>query len=287
MTTNDRTETLDAVPNLAALYARAAVASVLPGGGDALPDRTVAVTTTIDRDDLVAYQRLCGFRVDDAVPATYPFVLTFPLAVHLMAVPEFPFPLPGLVHLHNVIRQDRPLVAGEPVTLSASVADLRDHPKGRVFDLVLRVHVDGEVVWEDVATNLARGREHPDADAPTVDVADDLPRRAVWTFADDTGRRYAAVSGDRNPIHLTALTARPFGFPRPIAHGMYTAARVLAALESRRPADGLEYTTSFRSPVLLPTRLGLHVAGTDDRWDAAVRSRDGDRTHLLATVRRA
>lgn len=278
------TVTLDAVPGLGQLYAKAAAMAVLPGGGDTLPDTTVEVTTTIDRDDLVAYQRVCGFRADDTVPATYPFVLTFPLAVHLMATQDFPFPLPGLVHIRNVITQHRPLQAGETVTLSAAVHDLREHPKGSVFDLHLAALVDGESVWHNVASNLARGRDHDDAEFPRVTVPDELPARTQWSFPDDTGRRYASASGDRNPIHLTALTAKPFGFPKPIAHGMYTAARVLSTLEGRVP-DALTYTVGFRSPVMLPTRLALHTAQADGGWDLSVRAASGERTHLDATLR--
>ena len=51
----------------------------------------------------------------------------------------------------------------------------------------------------------------------------------------DIGRRYAGVSGDPNPIHMYAVTARLFGFKSAIAHGMWSYARVLAALGAQRP----------------------------------------------------
>ena len=56
-----------------------------------------------------------------------------------------------------------------------------------------------------------------------------------WRLPGDLGRRYAAVSGDRNPIHLYPLTAKALGFPRQIAHGMWSLARCVAALENRLP----------------------------------------------------
>ncbi len=46
----------------------------------------------------------------------------------------------------------------------------------------------------------------------------------------NAGRAYGSLSGDRNPIHLSALTARLFGFSRPIAHAMYLVARLEAEL---------------------------------------------------------
>ncbi len=78
----------------------------------------------------------------------------------------------------------------------------------------------------------------------------------------DLGRRYAAVSGDHNPIHLYPLTAKAFGFPRQIAHGMQTLARCVAALDNRIP-EAATVLVEFKKPVLLPSRVafGSRVAG--------------------------
>ena len=75
-----------------------------------------------------------------------------------------------------------------------------------------------------------------------------------WKLPEDLGRRYGSVSGDRNPIHLHQYTAKLFGFPRAIAHGMWTKARALAALESTLP-DAYTVDVSFRKPILLPGRV--------------------------------
>lgn len=40
---------------------------------------------------------------------------------------------------------------------------------------------------------------------------------------------------DLNPIHLHALTAKAFGFPRALAHGMYTSARAFSACLNAAP----------------------------------------------------
>jgi acyl dehydratase len=102
----------------------------------------------------------------------------------------------------------------------------------------------------------------------------------VWEVGRDAGRRYAAVSGDRNPIHLSRLAARAFGFPRAIAHGMWAKARCLAAFEGRLPAA---YTVevAFRAPILLPARVGFTVTGQD----FALHDARGGRPHLTGTIR--
>ncbi|MFI9569196.1 MaoC family dehydratase [Streptomyces rishiriensis] len=86
-----------------------------------------------------------------------------------------------------------------------------------------------------------------------------LPVLDEWRLAADVGRRYGAASGDRNPIHLHALTARLFGFPRAIAHGMWTVARCLAA-HGAPPA--VRVRAEFRAPVLLPGTVAFAADGS-------------------------
>jgi acyl dehydratase len=100
----------------------------------------------------------------------------------------------------------------------------------------------------------------------------------------DIGRRYAGVSGDRNPIHLHALTARAFGFPSAIAHGMWTLARSLATLDGRL-GERHNSEVEFRAPLRIPGRARLRLAGEDGTWRAALESPDGEHRHLDLQVR--
>ncbi|HMD10805.1 MAG TPA: MaoC/PaaZ C-terminal domain-containing protein, partial [Marmoricola sp.] len=85
----------------------------------------------------------------------------------------------------------------------------------------------------------------------------------VWRLSGHLGRRYAAVSGDHNPIHLYRLTAKAFGFPRQIAHGMWTKARCVAALDNRLP-DAVTVRVEFKKPVFLPGTVALGSRIDDD-----------------------
>lgn len=281
------TETLPSVPSLGPLYLRAAVAGVLPGGVDRLPDRALEVVDVhVDRDHLAAYDRVCGYRVRDLLPSTYLHVLTFPLAVALMADRRFPFALPGLVHVANRAELHRPVAAGEPLHLGVRTADLRPHRKGRQFGVLAEARVDGELVWTSTSTYLRRGGggsdDAPDPDLPLDPPDDDAPA-GRWHVPAHTGRRYAEVSGDRNPIHLTSLTSRPFGFARPIAHGMWTAARAIAAIEDRLPPANVQ-TVRFGTPLPLPRTVGFAAADRIDGWVLAVRDERSGAPHLTATV---
>ena len=104
-----------------------------------------------------------------------------------------------------------------------------------------------------------------------------------WHLHGDLGRRYAAVSGDRNPIHLSGPTAKLFGFPRAIAHGMWTKARCLAALEDRLP-DAFSVAVTFRRPILLPGRVAFAASAGPGAIRFAVRGPTGGDTHLEGTV---
>ena len=152
--------------------------------------------------------------------------------------------------------------------LEVRAADLRAHPKGRTFSLVVTASVGGEPVWTETGTLLHRGGGDPSAAraAGPEPVGRAVPATVEWRLPGDLGRRYAAVSGDRNPIHMHPLTARAFGFPRPIAHGMWSMARCLAQLEGRLD-ERLEATVSFRRPVPLPGRVRF---AADHRNDGSI-----------------
>ncbi|MEV0895548.1 MaoC/PaaZ C-terminal domain-containing protein [Actinoplanes sp. NPDC049802] len=259
-------------PGTTAAYARAAL-GLLPGArcGDTLPDVEVLRRgVTVDRGHLAAYDRVCGFRLTDTLPATYPHVLAFPLAMRLMTMPGFPFPLIGLVHLANRITVRRPLSAGATFDLSVHATELRDHPRGRRFDVVATATAGGAEVWRGVSTYLRLGGDRP---GPRPVDNDPPPSGgAVWRVPSRAGGDYAAVSGDRNPIHTSRLGARLFGFPRPIAHGMWTKARCLAALEGRLP-DAYTVDVSFKKPLLLPGSARFAATPAPDGWTFTVTSR--------------
>jgi hypothetical protein len=261
----------------AALYARAALpmvplASRLPfvaGGGRELPDRTAEAEATVDLDRLAAYARVCGFSLGRTLPVTYPGVLTFPLQLGLMASGDFPFGAVGLVHLANRIEQRRAIGTGEALALAVRAQDLRPHPKGRAFTMRSEVSAGGELVWTSDSTYLRTGGGDPDA--PREPELEPASRHdVVWRLPGDLGRRYAAASGDVNPIHLHPLTARLLGFPRAIAHGMWTKARACASLEL---PEAVTVEAAFRAPVLLPSTV--RFGAEDGRFSVT-----GERLHL-------
>jgi acyl dehydratase len=294
--------TLQSSPSILPLYLRAAApmlpgASLLPfvpGGDGEVPEMELELPGVhADAERVAAYTRVCGFSLRDTLPPTYPHVLAFPLHMAVMADGGFPFGAVGLVHVENRIEQRRPVGIGEELTIRVRPTKLQDHPRGRTFSLVTEVRAGDEPVWESASTMLRRGKSEPPADGtksqPTDDISAQRPegdRSAAgseWKLGGDLGRRYAAVSGDRNPIHMHSLTAKPLGFPRAIAHGMWTKARCLAALESRLP-DAFAVDVRFRKPILLPGKVEFASAGEGGTIDFAVRDAKRGTPHLKGRV---
>jgi len=260
----------------------------LPGvrkSGSELPDVEVRrASVPVRRDHVAAYSQVCGFPAKDTVPLTYLHVLAFPLHMALLTDRAFPFPAIGTVHLENEITRTRPVRVGESVSVSVRAENLRDHAKGRAFDMVAGATVDGEEVWSSRSTYLRLGggdREHGEPGTAFEQVA---AGGATWRLGADLGRRYAAVSGDHNPIHLYPLTAKAFGFPRQIAHGMWTKARAVAALENRLP-DQVSVAVAFKKPIFLPGTVTFGARSTPAGIGFVVASAKDAAPHLLGEVR--
>lgn len=279
---------LSALPGTATLYSRAVLGAITGKNGKVLPDLELVLRNVkIDRAHLAAYNRVCGFNQREALPATYPFILAFPLHMSLITDPAFPFAAMGLVHIQNSITQHRPVQASETLTVHARPANLRPHDKGVQFDILTTLYSGDECVWESVSTMLRRqggGSEGGNKAATAKAVPAAATPNAQWDIPADIGRRYGAASGDRNPIHLYAFTARLFGFPRAIAHGMWTKARCLAALDGRLP-EAFTVDVQFKLPVLLPARVGFRAdAQTEGGVVFSVSDIRSGKPHLAGSI---
>ena len=274
MSSERSTRELAHSPSMLGLFGRAGLAMIpgasrlpfVPGGGSReIPALTFALNdVTVDRERLAAYDRVCGFSLGDTLPPTYPHMLAFPLHLALMTDGSFPFGAIGLVHIENSITTRRPILADEPLSIHVWATALEPHPRGRQFTIRTEVSVGDEVVWEESSTNLKRGGGSGDkerTERSSSNGREELPATATWRLPADLGRRYGSVSGDLNPIHVHPLSARLFGFPTAIAHGMWTKARCLAALESELP-DAYTVEVAFKRPILLPATVAFGEIGS-------------------------
>lgn len=295
-------ERLAQIPPLGGSFVRGASGSGIAAARRALPGPDAAQSTTLPDTTLrvhdvatsgadvgrrlAEYQRLVGEPVSESLPAGFLHVVGFPLATALMVRPEFPLPLLGMVHLTNRASLRRPVARGEALTVSAHAENLRGHRRGTQVDLVTEVTVVGDdtPAYRGVSTYLAKGVRLAEAPEETerTEFVPPLPT-ARWRLDARVGKAYAAVSGDRNPIHVSVLGAKAFGFPRTIAHGMYTAARALAEVGPAR-GDAYDWDVQFARPVVLPGVVDVSIRPSDDAWAITGWNARKRTPHLTGTV---
>ena len=248
--------TLDREPSLPGLYARAATRRKITG--TQLPDSGLRCWVDVDGKRLADYRKVCGFNDDGLLPPTYPHILAFALQMQLLTAKDFPFPLLGLIHLRNRIRVLRPMGGISRAQVSVRVHNLQPHPKGATFDLLTTLDDQLGPLWEAESQMLCRGvKLDGEAVEQHWEPSQALTEVTHWKAPADIGRQYAKVSGDYNPIHLSAASAKLFGFPTAIAHGLWNKARTLAALADHLPKANFEVTVHFRKPVRLPSEVTL------------------------------
>jgi acyl dehydratase len=267
-----------------------AAAGALPlvARGNQLPGRTMTVEELpIDHTNVAAYAAVTGLRYGNNVPLTYPFALTFPTVMSLVTGFDFPFAAMGAVHTENHITQYQPIAVTDTVGVRVHAENLREHRKGLLVDLVTDVSVGNDIAWHQVTTFLHQQRTSlSDEPKPPPPKQPKLPPpHAVLRITPSRIRRYAVVGGDHNPIHTNPIAAKLFGFPTVIAHGMFSAAAVLANIEARFP-DAVRYSVRFAKPVVLPATAGLYVDEADEGWDLTLRNVAKGYPHLTGTVRR-
>jgi len=282
-----KTVMIEQLPKPAQLYGRTLAGLIKRGREARLPAlRLVRPAVMLEDAAIERYARVCGFIPEQGMPFTFPHLLAFPLHLMMLTEPAFPWPALGLVHLANSVHLRKPLDGGDVLRVEVEFGALLRHDKGQAFVLHSRLYRRGEAVWDGDSVYLKRGvASHGDPLAPLEIDRHALVRQARWQLPAQLGRDYAKASGDYNPIHLTALSARAFGFPRAIAHGMWTLARAAAVLQPPKRLASATVSGEFKLPILLPGEASFWSAAPAGSTLATtreleVRDAAGDKPHL-------
>jgi acyl dehydratase len=255
---------------------------------EALPEVSFVVPSVIiDADHLSQYCDICGFKESKDVPFIYPQILTFGLMLEFMGSEYCPWPAAGMVHMVNRIEQHNPLFIGDDLRIELSTGDLFRHEKGQMFDIKFQVLRGGHLVWQATQSTLCRAVKQPVGEQyrSVMHSETRLSRQASFSIPANIGRRYGKVSGDVNPIHLTNLTARAFGFKRAIAHGMWTKARALSALLPEGITERAMAEVEFKLPLYLPGTVSLWSNRSAKCAKFELRDRQGEKPHLRGQLR--
>ncbi|MEM7436511.1 MAG: MaoC/PaaZ C-terminal domain-containing protein [Myxococcota bacterium] len=263
---------------------------VVPG-----PMRVRQPKLRLERSRIEAYRRVCDYEAQpNLVPLPYPEIHFTPLMAAAILSDRFPLSPLGLIHTKQTIAVHAPLRPGDMVDATAELSELRRNDKGYEVDFALRLERDGAPVWSGVTTVLSRSpgvrskraapRPRSAGDAQPLSTA-----TQELTVPSRTGVAFARVAGDWNPHHLWWFTAKPLGYRRPIAHGMWTFARaVTVALRGVEAQASLEASVAFKRPLLMPARVQIQatpLSPDTPETSIAVRDAETGAPHVVGHVR--
>ena len=264
--------------------------SLVPEGGEVPRIESRLAKVVIDRKHRANYADVCGAAAGTTLPIAYPHVLAMPLHLAMLGAEAFPVKLFGLVHVQNRIAMRQPLSAEEPAEIRAWIEGHRETDRGQEFELHTEYAVAGDAIWDETCTSLPR-RKPPAGSRPNVtrnpDGAPDgtAVQSSSFRAPSGLGRRYGFISGDVNPIHMSDLTARAFGFPRAIAHGMWSLGRSASDFEAGQFNGGCELSVSFKLPIFMPSWLTLQRWSIENGSAFALRDAQAEKPHLTGTLK--
>lgn len=275
-------------PNILGLYRRALFAKGSKQSTLKLPTTRITLSDIkADSSTVEAYREVCGFKQDKRqLPITFPHIMAFPLHLELMLLKNFPFAVMGMVHTHNEITQHRAIYSREIMDVSCFFSDIKKTDKGYEIDIKTEIYITGECVWESISTNLVRQKTDiaPIPKTNEIIEGENYTYQEFWNLSSNLGRRYALVSGDSNPIHLFKLSAKLFGFKGHIAHGMWTKARVAAALYNKLNTEACKISVDFKLPIFLPTTIQLNYRLSEGHIEFDVREEAGIKPHMKGSI---
>lgn len=239
-----------------------------------------------NNEQLQRFSQAFGGFISD-IPLTMMYCLAQRVHLAQMLDEQFPWPAPGLVHVSNSLQQHAPIRINQGFTMHATiqlpargpaVSARRLRPLFEVEfwqadQLVASCTSEYQVRPKNSPPRSAKVREQKQATPP----GEQWQRLSSWSLDGATGRQYARLSGDFNPIHLHPLLSRWFGFDQPIIHGMYMVARAQAEIERHSGRAMQRLDVEFKRPVALPATIclwqqaeldgvqgGYQICGADD-----------------------
>ena len=267
--------------------------SLVPEGGEVPRIESRLAKVVIDRKHLAQYSQICGAAAGATLPIAYPHILAMPLHLAMLGAEAFPVKLFGLVHVQNRIAMREPLSAdeagGDPL-LDRRPSRYRARPGIRSAHRIRRggraalgrdLHVP-----RAQATRRRAPRKTTTVSRAVENGADGVAiKSSSFRAPAGLGRRYGFISGDVNPIHMSDLTARAFGFPRAIAHGMWSLGRLASDFEAEQFNGGCELTVNFKLPIYMPAWLMLQRWEIENGSAFALRDAQGEKPHLTGTLK--
>lgn len=255
----------------------------------------------IEPEKVGEFKKMCGYAMGRSdIPAPFIQSLFIGMMSRFISSSFFPISPMGLIQTGQSFDLIRPAAPGMKLDLYCRIVDMTRTAKGIISRFFMEAAPAGndpeakafsepeekEPVWQGIATYLTRSKTRKAKGKKPSHQEPPLPVREIIDVPGNTGRRYAAVSGDFNPHHLHTWTARPMGFKHPIAHGIWSMARAGASLEK---AAGHPTLTSmdgeFKLPIFMPGRITLGYTFSETNARFELRDKAKGVPHLKGSFR--
>jgi hypothetical protein len=277
---------LSSIPGSVETLLRASITGIKKPG-KILPDKGYTLSgISADKSQLEAFCKMFGFSTAH-VPSTYWHIRLFSVRILLASHPDAPFPLPGMVHLSDSIRQFDTIYPDDQLDVSCRFGKLLAHEKGTAFETLTELRRGNQLVWQENAVNLYLGKKdlaNDPVSSPALDI-EQVDHQASWQLPEQLGLKYARVSGDFNPIHLHAIGARLFGFPKHLIHGWYGLNRSIAPFQDRMAVPH-ELYVSFKKPLFLPGNVVAEAEIKDEKIIFEAKNAEEGYPHLKGFLKK-
>ncbi len=240
--------------------------------GETLPALSASLKDIrVDPEKVRAYRTVCGLPEGSDLPLLYPHVLVANLQMSLVSHAAFPLKGFGMVHSRQHALRRRQIDAREMLSALCRIGESRPVKAGLEFDIVTVVSSGHEPVYEGISTYLARGKFGEPVELSGYAIIPTLTNENAglakeWRLPSNIGRQYAKVSGDYNPIHISSILAKLFGYRKAIVHGMWSAARALAELPPLPDDQGLRADLAFKGPIFVGSRVAMKVEASESAY---------------------
>lgn len=164
-----------------------------------------------------------------------------------------------VVHSQHTMKWNDLLRSGDQVSLTATIADMKQHGIHDTLDLEIAFGRENDIVVEIQYQILVRGVKKSGAtpakkQESVFETGVKLGQQSM-AITEDQGLRYAKASGDHNPIHVNEEIAKIAGFPKTIVHGLCTMAfaskAIVEVLLDGHPSRLKYMSNRFSKPVFM------------------------------------
>lgn len=226
--------------------------------GTRLPETGISVAhryeqVLISPEKLEGFNQYFGFTKMLPLPFLYLFAQRVQAA--LMLDPAYTLSIPGTIHLTNQLQQLAPIDPTAPFDLEGQ-GNVAYKPTGSLLpSFQVRFFQHNTLVAQCSSGYLVKRKNKSRESRSTRTAPEPLSNpyfHETWVLESHTGKTYAQVSDDHNPIHKSKTAARLAGFKSPLVQGWYLVSRAARSLELQlgRPAKAIQ--VNFIKPVLLP-----------------------------------